>query len=411
MRLRHFASLVLGLLVLAGCGKDSSPTAPAVPLSRVTVTPAADTLRIGELAQFTATAYDTLGNPVASGFHWTSGNLAIFTVTNGGRVRGVGDGTAPLLVEAGGARDTAWVTVVPDTGWFQQASGTTLELNAVYAQADGRNVVAVGAGGTIVRTTDAGATWTRPPSSTLFTLNGVWFTTATEGWAVGNGGTVMRTVNGGQSWARITTVGVSDALFDVWFATPDTGWAVGAAGLVVRTFDRGATWQSIRLPTAFALRGVAFDGTRDGWAVGAGGIVAGTHDRGLTWFLVPSITTQTLEAVWRNGPATAWAVGAQGLAPRTVATPDSVTWVLANAGATRQLEGVHFPTDLVGFAVGYDASLGGAILRSDDGGVTWQSQPSHTAARLNDVFFVDALRGWAVGEAGTIVHTSLGGTR
>jgi photosystem II stability/assembly factor-like uncharacterized protein len=407
---RLLGILLLGLAGLAGCDKNSSPTAPRVPLSSLLVSPAFDTLRIGEFAQFTAVALDTLGNPVANpGLRWTSGNPQVFTATAGGRVKGVGEGTAPLIVEAGGLRDTAWVTVFPDTGWFQQASGTTLELNSVYAQPDGRSVVAVGAGGTVVLTTDAGATWTRPASGTAFTLNGVWFTGASEGWAVGNGGTVLRTVNGGQSWTRVTTVSVSDALFDVWFASPDTGWAVGAAGLVVRTFDRGATWQSFRIPTAFALHGVAFAGARDGWAVGAGGVIAGTHDRGVSWFLTPSITTQNLEAVWRNGAATAWAVGAQGVAPRTIVTPDSVSWELRNAGATRQLDGVHFPTDPVGYAVGYDASLGGAILRTDDGGLTWQSQASHTGARLNDVFFVDALRGWAVGEAGTVVHTARGG--
>jgi photosystem II stability/assembly factor-like uncharacterized protein len=104
-------------------------------------------------------------------------------------------------------------------------------------------------------------------------------------------------------------------------------------------------------------------------------------------------------------------VGIQGAVPRTIVTPDSVAWELRNAGANRQLEGVHFPSDLIGYAVGYDASLGGAVFRTDDGGITWVSQASHTQARLNDVFFVDALRGWAVGEAGTIVHTARGGRK
>lgn len=401
--------LAIALLLTAGCDTKSSPTAPQVPLSRVVVSPALDTLRVGAVAQFTATAYDTLGNPTSAAFQWSSGDRQIFTVNGAGRVLGVGDGTAPLFVESGGKRDTAWVTVFPDTGWFQQPSGTAQELNGVFFQSDGRHGVAVGAAGTIVLTSDAGATWSRPPSNTAFTLNGVWFTTGSEGWAVGNGGTVLKTVDGGATWVRVLNVGVGDALEDVRFATPDTGWAVGAAGLIVRTFDRGATWQSFRLPTAFTLKGVAFDASGDGWAVGAGGVIAGSHDRGVTWFTVPSITAQNLEAVWRNSPGDAWAVGAQGVAPRTVATPDSVTWQLLDAGATRQLEGVSFPTNLIGYAAGFDAGLGGAVLRTDDGGVTWQSQASHVASRLNDVFFVDALRGWAVGAGGVVVHTARGG--
>jgi len=66
-------------------------------------------------------------------------------------------------------------------------------------------------------------------------------------------------------------------------------------------------------------------------------------------------------------------------------------------------------SDLIGYAVGFDAALGGMVLRTDDAGLTWQAQSSRTQSRLNDVFFVDALRGWAVGQAGTIIHTSRGG--
>ena len=89
-------------------------------------------------------------------------------------------------------------------------------------------------------------------------------------------------------------------------------------------------------------------------------------------------------------------------------SPDSVEWELRNVGNQYQLEGVHFPTDLTGYAVGDNAGVG-AILRTDNAGVSWQSQASHTSSRLNDVFFVDALRGWAVGQGGTIVHTARGG--
>ena len=400
------------VLALPGCGSDSSsPTGPVVPISRVVVSPAVDTVGVDQFAQFSATAFDTLGNPAPGvGFHWTSGDPQIFSVTSGGRVEGVSEGTAPLIVEAQGLRDTAWVTVVSDPGWFRQPSGTSAELNAVFFQPDGRNGVAVGNGGTIIRTTDGGASWTRPPSGTSFNLNGVWFTGDTEGWAVGNGGTVMHTVDGGQTWARDPFVYQGDALYDVRFASRDLGWVVGASGLILRTSTGGLGWYAIRLPTSFSLRGVSFTGALDGWAVGGGGVIAGTHDGGLTWFMVPTPTVQGLEDVWQRSLANAWAVGSQGVTPRTVATPDSVEWELQTAGPTRQLNGVHFPTDLIGYAVGYDAMLGGTVLRTEDGGVTWQAQASRSSARLNDVFFIDPLHGWAVGEGGTVIHTANGGS-
>src|SRR2546427_9424538 len=87
---------VAAVIGLTGCDTKSSPTAPIPPLSRVVVSPDVDTLRVGEIASFSATAYDTLGNPVPSvSFQWSSGDRGIFSVNGTGRVLGIGDGTAP----------------------------------------------------------------------------------------------------------------------------------------------------------------------------------------------------------------------------------------------------------------------------------------------------------------------------
>ena len=397
-------------LALASCEKAPlAPGPPAVPVSAVTITPAVDTLAVGAFAQFTATVYDTLGQPISAAVTWLSSDTQVFTVSAGGRVRGVSEGTAKLFAVAGTARDTALVTVLPTSGgWVRQTSSASVDLNGVFFQTDGRNGWVVGDGGTILHTSDAGATWSRQTSNTSFNLDAVWFTSASEGWVVGAGGTVLFTTNGGTGWTRLTNVGQSEELMDVQFATPDTGWAVGANGLVLRTFDGGGSWQSFRVPTANLLESVSFAGTQNGWAVGDGGVIAGTHDGGVTWFVLsPSITINNLKAVMRRSEAAAWAVGSQGVAPRTFAGPDSTEWELRTAGASRQMEGVYFPTDLRGFAVGFDA--GGTILRTDDGGTTWNTQVSNTSARLNDVYFIDSIRGWAVGQAGTIVHTGGGG--
>ena len=73
------------------------------------------------------------------------------------------------------------------------------------------------------------------------------------------------------------------------------------------------------------------------------------------------------------------------------------------------IEGVDFPvtnTTNFGFAVGW----GGRILHSTDTGIAWTDQGSGTSANLNDVSFAsDALRGIAVGDAGTILWTANGG--
>ena len=89
---RRHRRLIPGVLLFAfaaagGCDCDSTRSVtpnPLPPLSAVVVSPGADTLRVGEVRQFSAVALDTLGQPVAgAGFQWTSGDPSVFTVTPG----------------------------------------------------------------------------------------------------------------------------------------------------------------------------------------------------------------------------------------------------------------------------------------------------------------------------------------
>ena len=401
------------LAPLAGCDCNSKlPVVPVVlpPLSAVVVTPGRDTLRVGEAVDFEAVAYDTAGRPFAgAGFIWSSGDPAVFSAASTGRVTGLGEGIDTVFATLGGRTGFAIVTVYRDSGWVRQVSASSRNLNGVFFQADGRRGWAVGDAGAILHTADAGAKWSLQISNAASNLNAVFFAHPDTGWVVGNGGIVLRTDNGGARWTQLT-VPASENLLDVYFANSDIGWVVGSNGAVLRTVNGGRDWEKRNLPT-FALNSVAFAGTRDGWAVGDVGAIFGTHDAGAIWFRVETaLTTEPLKAVWRRSALAAWAVGAQGVTPRTVASAaDTAVWELRNAGAFNQLSGVHFPQEPIGFAVGYSSTGAGLILRSDDGGASWVTQGAHASGRLKDVFFVDAQRGWAVGEAGTIVHTATGG--
>ena len=70
------------------------------------------------------------------------------------------------------------------------------------------------------------------------------------------------------------------------------------------------------------------------------------------------------------------------------------------------LNGVKFISSTVGWAVGEF----GTILYTTDGGTTWTTQTSGTTDDLMDVSFIDANNGWIVGWYGTILNTTDGGT-
>jgi hypothetical protein len=74
------------------------------------------------------------------------------------------------------------------------AALATLEIGSFT---DANTGTAVGQGGTILRTTDGGASWVAQESGTMEYLQGVLFTDANTGTVVGSAGTILRTTNGG----------------------------------------------------------------------------------------------------------------------------------------------------------------------------------------------------------------------
>jgi len=405
--LGRFAAIALVSAALTGCGTSTAPVV-LPPLSAVVLTPITDTLVVSQERVFAATALDTTGAPVSgASFDWSSTDLGVFTVNSQGRVTAVGEGSALLIASAGGKADTATVFVYVQAGWYAQTSGTGNDLNGVAARSDGRVVLAVGDGGTIVRTADAGASWGARVSNTAFSLHDAWWASGTIVYAVGNGGTVLRSTDAGLSWTRLTNIPTSQNLFGVWWVGTTHGWAVGSNGVILRTGDSGATWTALN-PTSSQLNSVSFADTLRGWAVSETGAIVGTRDGGRSWYLVqPAVTAQALRGVWRATDTAAWAVGQNGTVTRTTATVDSLQWNLGSLGAANDFESLHVIAPMTAYAVGTNGT--GLVMKSTDGGASWSPQTSNSAQTLNDVWFVDALRGWAVGSSGRIVHTSRGG--
>jgi photosystem II stability/assembly factor-like uncharacterized protein len=145
---------------------------------------------------------------------------------------------------------------------------------------DSKTAIAVGEAGTVIRTDDAGSTWTFGVRGTEATLRRVAFLDALTGMAVGDRGTVLATFDGGASWARQESGTASD-LFAIAFLDANNATAVGASGTVLRTTDGGASWTSLASGTQLDLFGVSFADANTGTAVGGHGdlyIVAKLYD-------------------------------------------------------------------------------------------------------------------------------------
>ena len=87
---------------------------------------------------------------------------------------------------------------------------------------------------------------------------------------------------------------------------------------------------------------------------------------------------------------------------------DLLEWSFSNPETNPALRGVSFDNDLVGVAVGTNGGVN-AAARTTNGGIIWSTQNVPTGFRLNKVYFIDGMRGWAVGSSGVIMHTVTGG--
>ena len=270
---------------------------------------------------------------------------------------------------------------------------------------------AVGENGTILHTRNGGVTW-EPQSSPSHLLVGVCAISPEEGYAVGDRGAILRTEDGGRVW-HAQDSRTTECFGATHFVSPRIGWAVAEAGVVLHTRNGGSVWQRQESGTQQDLLGLFFVDAEKGWCVGSGGQIIHTDDGGETWVPQKSGTTWNLFDVHFTSERQGWAVGMNGTLLSTVDGGEH--WKLAAVSRRHPfffLDAVTFVTPKIGWIVGLDLrSLGadGLILRTEDGGRTWQRQESYTGNFLDDVFFISETEGWIAGKGGLVLHTTDGG--
>jgi photosystem II stability/assembly factor-like uncharacterized protein len=243
--------------------------------------------------------------------------------------------------------------------------------------------------GTMIKSSDGGATWIAQKVDTLEMLRKVDFIDAQNGWAVGTNGTILHTSDGGAGWER-QSIETQDEFRGVSFVNTREGWAasfhgtqyddflqedVGWQGSIWHTTDGGKTWVAQAIPeNASLLNGIQFLDPLHGWAVGVkdtgekdsfdrpvhSGVVYGTTDGGQTW-----------KEIYSADPNIDFS---------------SVEWIDENTGWV-----AAFPTS--------GDITGGCMFRTTDGGKTWQrGDPQCMGGQvLWNMRFIDSRRGYAVG--------------
>lgn len=252
----------------------------------------------------------------------------------------------------------------------------------------------------------------------------IWFVDPDTGWAVNSNGQILMTTDGGASWTEQFRAGVY--LRCVGFANRTRGWvgSTTAARRLFHTRDAGATWEQVTNLPAVAPSAICGLSVVSESVVYASGTnfpnrparMMKTLDGGATWsgwemgehasLLVDTFFTSPDRGWVVGGKADVPNPGREHVKPVVLFTEDGGrTWTDRVAGIRDQFPfgewgwKIQFLDDRVGF-VSLENFTAGAILKTTDGGLTWERKPINDVQRnanLEGIGFVDENHGWVGG--------------
>lgn len=265
--------------------------------------------------------------------------------------------------------------------------------------------------GTVVGSTDGGATWspkTAVPGTRAAggnaTPTDIAFTSDTVGFASSTQGRIYRTTDGGGSWTQVNDT--NRAVNDVTFVDANTGFAVGASGLFLETTDGGTTWapkntgaDGSNLTTVRAVDASNAIATNE-----KGDFLLRTTDKGTTFSRV-SATTQSTNTVGYSSATRVVAAGADG----ALAASNDGGATFTPIGNPRLL-GRYFVIRSAPGGSAFATGENGGLARTTDGGQTWTKVGVPTSEDILDVSFPTAQIGYAIDTDGKLFKSTNTGT-
>lgn len=163
--------------------------------------------------------------------------------------------------------------------WTTLTSGTSEHLYGVYFT-DALTGYACGNNGKIIKTINGGTSWSSLTTGTAKQMLSIWFTDANNGVAVGgvgssNIGSILRTTNAGLTWTE--QVVPNNYFGGVQFISPLIGFIAGGdvtanTSTILKTSDGGANWIA-QTSTGCRQYGISISGFGAGYSSGLCGNV------------------------------------------------------------------------------------------------------------------------------------------
>ncbi len=252
--------------------------------------------------------------------------------------------------------------------WMLTYSNINIWMNDVKFDPNSPGVVwAAGMGGVIIKSTDNGDTWNlvRPFDDPNNTIRGIGIPLGVPGYAVfvGYAGTYFETLNGGLSFSRRFDIPFTMHTLDFSpnYTVDGRGIICGTDGRVWNTTNHGQTWISRNTNRFDYLNDVVFLSDYEAIICGNNGTILRSTNWGKNWSLnVQSLTSEHLRSIDAYGNI----VTLCGDNGKIMTSNNSgILFVDQLTGDNRHLYGVALRESSVGVVVGEVGSTGsGALL-------------------------------------------------
>ncbi len=255
--------------------------------------------------------------------------------------------------------------------------------------------------GLIWKTADGGQSWKPQKSGTILPLRGISFSDVNNGWAVGDQGTIVHTADGGKTWERQNS-GIQEHLQEVTFLNNQTGFTIGVFASFLRTEDGGQHWTDISAWIKEPEKEQQFFITEGEGAPAEE--EAPASEMGQLDFLEEGmpVLEPLLNRIYFLDDQMGWIAAEEGNIFHT--SDGGKSWQKQKSGTSEDLFSVYFKNAQEGWITG----LNGTLLYTQDGGETWTRQECPIEESLFDIVVTRSL-GYAVGNAAAMIRSNDGG--
>ncbi len=289
----------------------------------------------------------------------------------------------------------AWVSPLPQ--------GNTLN-SAYFFNANAGFVV--GEFGTILKTTNAGASWSKVESGTTDNLKKVVFIDTKNGFIIGQKGTFLITYNGGINWIN-KSLNTSSKLMDMLFVNPKTGFVLAERNDFFKTTDGGRNWTKIQLPSRNQMRAMDFHGLQNGVIAANRNELLRSTDGGNSWQIIDlksSSNADIQRSYFSDVQLFDNTIVLSSKKNLFFSSDNGKTWITQVANSkSGYIEFMAFVNNRVAFL----ADAYGNLLKSFNGVKQYQFKLEDAQkTQLKDIFMVNTMTGYAVGVAGRVFGTN-----